>query len=481
MYQNSFQSGPYVELANPSEKTPQWSINKPKWKLFEKTVKGYIISLDSHNAKLQLPSNDKQSLALIQPYLVLQVYLTPGQPFTLDLAISDISGTKRRLLFSSASKEIVSAPLHSRIPNWPFLRGAWSCISIDMSSFVTACFPGNTFRSLDSITVHSFCKIRRIFTMKNPLFELSENSAKNPQNCENVPKVLEFPPGVQFSNQNVGPELVMTPESERSGLSVRSKKEEIVFEDRIPVATAPIRNLPKSRQKTVSPRRNFQSNTTNEFFNKSLLNKTKTIDKTPQQAVKRKGSAGIPIKKVSHKPKNHSISNEENQNIALNTENSPKQKRFRGFSDDHEVHSKFSNENRYEDLNESEIKESIVIEKSSKNLSNCSSFVNQSIQEEIEIDRQSPQNNPHDLIEHNFFPAPAQITKNSTSPVPLPNFYDKNLSEMTKFRPFTPPFSGLASMQNLRIPKNSQENQLIYDSILNCYYDPSSQEYYKIK
>jgi hypothetical protein len=33
---------------------------------------------------------------------------------------------------------------------------------------------GQTFRSLDSIIISSACKLRRVFTMKNPLFEAHE-------------------------------------------------------------------------------------------------------------------------------------------------------------------------------------------------------------------------------------------------------------------------------------------------------------------
>lgn len=393
-------------------------------------------------------------MALVQPYLVLQLYLIPGQSFTLELIITDISNTKRRLLFSSASKEITSAPLHARIPNWPLTRGSWANISIDIISFTDVCFPGCTYRSLESITVHSFCKIRKIFTMKKPIFD--SDSQTHFHNCENVPKNLDFPSGVGFVNQNIVPDLVIDPE--KSGLSLRSKKDDVIFEDRIPVSTAPVvRNPSHTRQKTVSPNRKPSFNTSASFFPKNKL-----PDKSPIK-VNRKGSASLVRSKPPHKLRTHSLAEVENQN-AINPD-LIKQKRFSGYGG--EPYSKIDTPS---DL--SEIKESIVIEKSMKNLSNCGSFViAQSIQEEIEIERMSPE------IEHNFYPEP----KNYAMITPIPNFYEKGLSELTKMRPFTPPFAGLASMKNIGIPlQDSGVNQLIFDTVLNCYYDPSTQEYFEI-
>lgn len=61
-------------------------------KAYDKTSKGYIFLMDSSsNCKLQFPKDEKQSLALIQPYLVLQIYLIKGKPFTLELTVLDSS------------------------------------------------------------------------------------------------------------------------------------------------------------------------------------------------------------------------------------------------------------------------------------------------------------------------------------------------------------------------------------------------------
>ena len=40
---------------------------------------------------MHLPRDDKSSLYLIQQYLVLQIYLTSGMPWSIELVISDLT------------------------------------------------------------------------------------------------------------------------------------------------------------------------------------------------------------------------------------------------------------------------------------------------------------------------------------------------------------------------------------------------------
>ena len=192
MFQNAFQSGPSVEVLSSCDKHQHWSINKPNWKLYEKSVKGYVILIDSHTTKLILPSSDKQTLSLVQPYLVLQIYIMPTQPFTLELSITDISSSKRRLVFSSAAKDLTIHPMHAHIPNLAFLRGTWANISIDLVHCIHACFGHTTFRSLDSITISSFCRLRKVFTMRSPLIDTTGADIRS-DNPEQIPKDPRLP------------------------------------------------------------------------------------------------------------------------------------------------------------------------------------------------------------------------------------------------------------------------------------------------
>ena len=61
-------------------------------KTYEKAIKGYAFSMDhSSNCKLQFPKDDKHCLGLVQPYLVLQIFIPKAKSFSLELLISDSS------------------------------------------------------------------------------------------------------------------------------------------------------------------------------------------------------------------------------------------------------------------------------------------------------------------------------------------------------------------------------------------------------
>lgn len=204
MFSSVYQGGPVLEVLAAADKSPSWSVNKLKWKIFDKSAKGYIISLDSHTSKLLFPKTEKQALGLIQPYIVFQIYLQPTQSFSLEIGVSDISNTKRRLLFTNSAKEIISTPLHARIPNLCFKRGTWMNLSIDIASFLSSCFAGSTFKSVDSFSVHSFCRVRRVFTMRSPL----PDDSVFLEHAESIPRNFAFPPGVSSLNQLIDTETV---------------------------------------------------------------------------------------------------------------------------------------------------------------------------------------------------------------------------------------------------------------------------------
>ena len=66
---------------------------------------------------------------------------------------------------------------HIKLPYEMVKHGEWINLSIDVLSFMAA-WPGNykyikigqTFRSIDSFVIGASCKLRKIFTMKNPIF-----------------------------------------------------------------------------------------------------------------------------------------------------------------------------------------------------------------------------------------------------------------------------------------------------------------------
>jgi len=210
----SYQSGPTVEVLNAKDKSPPCRFSsKVRAQVFEKAVKGFILSLESPGLKMTIPADDRHSLNLIQPYLVLQVWIDQGQSFSLELAITDSSNTKRRLMLSSATREMALTPLHARVPNKAMLRGVWLNLSIDLISFTGRCFQGVTFRSLDAIIITSFCKLRRIFTMRSALWE-DQGERMQGVAYEPVPKAFDFPQGVEVHCQLFHAGLITTDEPE---------------------------------------------------------------------------------------------------------------------------------------------------------------------------------------------------------------------------------------------------------------------------
>ena len=236
----SYQSGPAVDVLSAKDKAPPYRLSsKVHIQVFDKAVKGFILALESPGLKMTIPADDRHSLNLIQPYLVLQVWIDQGQSFSLELAITDSSNTKRRLMLSSATREIALTPLHARVPNKAMLRGVWLNLSIDLVSFTARCFHGVTFRSLDAIIVTSFCRVRRIFTMRSALWE-DQGERIQSVAYEPIPKTFDFPPGVDVHCQLFHAGLIPTEqpsEAENAELESVSKPVKSVPKSTVPKRT----------------------------------------------------------------------------------------------------------------------------------------------------------------------------------------------------------------------------------------------------
>ena len=122
---------------------------------------------------MQIPINEKTSLNLIHGFITFQIYLNTTKSFTIEIAISDTNNGKKRILLSACSKEFIINQLHCRIPIISIPTNIWINFSIDILSFVSECFKGQSFRAIDSIILSADCKIRRICGMRQ-LYTLSE-------------------------------------------------------------------------------------------------------------------------------------------------------------------------------------------------------------------------------------------------------------------------------------------------------------------
>ncbi|XP_019392291.1 PREDICTED: uncharacterized protein C3orf67 homolog isoform X7 [Crocodylus porosus] len=214
MFKNEYQGGQFVEIFSAQGKNPgaKWKIfGSPSaiWKEFDKEVKGFIFVLEgsSQTNKMQLPKEARQTLGLIQRFLVLQIYVPLGQDFSTELLVTDLGNTKRRLYLSTVQKELSITPLHAKIPLFMIKRKIWCNLCIDLVAFTGEIFKGAVFQSLDGIIISANCKLRKIFTLKSKpqdtaegdemhgLFTANEPTDVIPRACQlnqDVPQVIQL-------------------------------------------------------------------------------------------------------------------------------------------------------------------------------------------------------------------------------------------------------------------------------------------------
>ncbi len=172
-------------------------------RFFDKELKSFLVELEGYGAKLCFPRDDSKELGLMQNYLVLQLYVEMDQAWTIELALTDTSKTKRRVMLSNVPGKLEKKYFHVRCHFEQIRKDIWLNLAINLYSFMAA-FKGQTFRSLDQIAVGSHCRLRRIFTMKDRLIEMSNEDdpmAERHNFGVYVPKHYSYPPNILYANQ----------------------------------------------------------------------------------------------------------------------------------------------------------------------------------------------------------------------------------------------------------------------------------------
>ncbi|XP_059169675.1 protein CFAP20DC-like isoform X2 [Physella acuta] len=225
-FKNGFQGGPFFELFSLQgrDSMNNWKIsNSGIKKTYEKEVKGYILALEGASAttKVQAPKDQKQSLTLVQRFLVLQIYLSKGADFSMELSVTDLGNNKRRILLSTSQKEVQVTPLHAKVPLTIVKKAIWLNLTLDMVSLVGEMWTGQTFRSVDQISISANCRLRRVFTMKSQPPDTTEDEELDPSinsgEMDNIPKNCQFAPDVQHFTQVITLNKIKHAERVRSG------------------------------------------------------------------------------------------------------------------------------------------------------------------------------------------------------------------------------------------------------------------------
>ena len=183
---------------------------------YDKNLKGFLLEIEGgRENKVCLPPDEKDSIGLLQPNLVLQILVPHGKSITLDLAVSDQSKSRRVLSFSSSHRDFKqTSPTMARIPFDVVRRGVWLNLCLDVRSLLQVmyaspfsgyyvlflvvhaeraphitslrdaraeCFPARSLRQesfpgadfwcIDAIAIYPNCRLRRVFTTRRPLSE----------------------------------------------------------------------------------------------------------------------------------------------------------------------------------------------------------------------------------------------------------------------------------------------------------------------
>ena len=182
MFSHCYQIGESIEIYNSQDKKllSKWGFIGKHSKVYDPHLHNYEMVLSTGNlSKMEIPksssNNKNKSLSLFQGFIVFQLYLFTSKQLTIEVAISDTTNAKRRLIFSTNNIDLVINQLHCRIPIFKFPIGRWVNLSIDVLSFVSKCYKNLTFRSVDYISLSMSGKVRYIFTMRTPLIEVNNN------------------------------------------------------------------------------------------------------------------------------------------------------------------------------------------------------------------------------------------------------------------------------------------------------------------
>ena len=129
---------------------------------YERDIKGYCYELSRSGpaTAITCPAVSRDSLGVIQPLLVLQVFCpaTPaagpaGEKVSIEVIVLTTAGQRLRLHFSSSFRALECNGLHAQLP-WAWLGvppGRWAEAVLDLRYAVARCFLGAHFASLHSM------------------------------------------------------------------------------------------------------------------------------------------------------------------------------------------------------------------------------------------------------------------------------------------------------------------------------------------
>lgn len=170
MFRKVFQNGSYVEIFNIQKKEciENWKISSPHIKkIYDRKAKGYVLSLIGNTVTtwMQLPSDLKEGLNLLQSLLIFQLIVSKNKNFSLEVIIALASGDRKRIVVSTSQKNLHVTPLLAKLPFIWEQKGTWINLCFDLEVLSSDLWKEETFSSIECITLHACCQLKRIFTL----------------------------------------------------------------------------------------------------------------------------------------------------------------------------------------------------------------------------------------------------------------------------------------------------------------------------
>ncbi|GIM07055.1 hypothetical protein Vretimale_11292 [Volvox reticuliferus] len=247
MFANEYQGGPHVEVLGTQGQNPlaQWKVSGPQkgvQKVYDKALKGYVF-VSTGACRMALPKDDRSTLGLMQPHLLLQLEVGVGTPFSVEVGLSDASATRRRIILSSSFSELKCTPLHCQVPFTCLPRECWLNLVLPVAELAVVLFKGGgggaaaaapgsnatalagaaagggsfspsggpaaavntSYRTLDSLQVAGTCRLRRICTLREAPQPSESQDAGTATAAAASAKPLEFPVGVDYQTLLLDP------------------------------------------------------------------------------------------------------------------------------------------------------------------------------------------------------------------------------------------------------------------------------------
>ncbi|RHZ04654.1 hypothetical protein DYB37_003592 [Aphanomyces astaci] len=172
-----YQGGDSVELLAAGGKDPAapWKLTGKVRREYDKPSKVFLFTMEGSAlaTKMTLPKDSTKSCTTPHStsssrYLVLQVSIPAAAAISVEVGVLDTNGTRRRVVMSSAFRGAVVHQLHAQVRKATLIPCyVWLNWCFDVAALVDASF-ATTFRTIDSICLSGTCKLRRVFTMKEP-------------------------------------------------------------------------------------------------------------------------------------------------------------------------------------------------------------------------------------------------------------------------------------------------------------------------